>query len=72
MERAMIDTYAADMDRACAALRPETVDAAIAVAGWPDTVRGFGPVKLAARRRAEETRAGLLAALDRPILSSAA
>ena len=72
MERAMIAAYAEDMARACAALRPGTVDAAVALAGWPDTVRGFGPVKLAARRRADETRAGLLAALDRPILSSAA
>jgi indolepyruvate ferredoxin oxidoreductase len=72
MERAMIDQYAADLDRAIAALRPQTIDAAVALAAWPDTVRGFGPVKLANRRRAEETRTGLLAALERPILSSAA
>jgi indolepyruvate ferredoxin oxidoreductase len=72
MERAMIDAYAADIARAIAALRPETVDAAAALADWPDLVRGFGPVKLGHRRRAEEVRTGLLAALDRPVLSSAA
>ncbi len=72
MERAMIDQYAADLDRAIAALRPQTIDAAVALAAWPDTVRGFGPVKLANRRRAEETRTGLLAALERPKLSAAA
>jgi indolepyruvate ferredoxin oxidoreductase len=72
MERAMIDEYGADMARAAAALRPATLDAAVALAAWPDLVRGFGPVKLANRRRAEETRTGLLATLDRPVMSSAA
>jgi indolepyruvate ferredoxin oxidoreductase len=72
MERAMIDEYGADIARAAAALRPTTLDAAVALAGWPDLVRGFGPVKLANRRRAEETRTGLLAALNRPVMSSAA
>jgi indolepyruvate ferredoxin oxidoreductase len=72
MERAMIDEYGADMARAAAALRPATLDAAVALAAWPDLVRGFGPVKLANRRRAEEARTGLLAALDRPVMSSAA
>jgi indolepyruvate ferredoxin oxidoreductase len=72
MERAMVDEYAADMARACAALSPATLDTAVALAGWPDMVRGFGPVKEANRARAEAARQGLLSRLAAPIMAEAA
>ncbi|MBN9561575.1 MAG: indolepyruvate ferredoxin oxidoreductase family protein [Alphaproteobacteria bacterium] len=64
-ERAMVDTYAADMREALAALSPATLDTAVALAELPDSVRGFGPVKLANWRRAQERRTALLARLHR-------
>ncbi|MBI4740010.1 MAG: indolepyruvate ferredoxin oxidoreductase family protein [Betaproteobacteria bacterium] len=48
--------YEADLDLLpqCATSQPET---ALALAGWPDSVRGFGPVKQAAIKIAGEKRA---------------
>jgi len=65
-ERALRDTYVADLRAALKALRPDTLDAAVALAELPDMVRGFGPVKDANRRKAEARRAMLLARLVAP------
>ena len=63
MERALIEQYIADLHAALAGLRSETLDTAVAIASLPDTIRGFGPVKDANRRQAEEQRRVLLARL---------
>jgi indolepyruvate ferredoxin oxidoreductase len=63
MERALIEQYIGDLRSAMAALRPETLDVAVAIAQLPDMIRGFGPVKDANRVKAEEQRRVLLARL---------
>ncbi len=65
-ERALLDTYIADLRAALAALRPDTLDTAVALAELPDMIRGFGPVKDANRAKAEIRRATLLARLAAP------
>ena len=57
---------------AAAALRPETLDTAVALADIPNHIRGFGPVKDKAMADAVPQRAALLAALDaRPVALAA-
>jgi len=63
MERALIEQYIGDLRTVLAALRPETLDTAVAIALLPDMIRGFGPVKDANRRKAEAQRPALLARL---------
>ena len=63
MERALMQQYAGDLHTVVAALRPERLDVAVAIAQLPDTIRGFGPVKEANRVKAEEQRRTLLARL---------
>jgi indolepyruvate ferredoxin oxidoreductase len=60
MERLLIDQYIGDLRVALAALRPDTLDVAVAIAQLPDMIRGFGPVKDANRLKAEEQRRVLL------------
>jgi indolepyruvate ferredoxin oxidoreductase len=60
MERALIEQYIGDLRAALVALRPDTLDVAVAVAQLPDMIRGFGPVKDANRMKAEEQRRALL------------
>lgn len=59
-ERALRDAYVTDLRTVLAALRPETLDTAIALADLPDMIRGFGPVKDANRRKIEASRTLLL------------
>jgi len=66
MERALIAQYEADMTAALAALRPDTQDAARALAALPMQIRGFGPVKAAAVATAAQRRAEILATLHEP------
>ncbi len=61
MERALIAEYEADMAQIIPAIRPETRDAAIALARLPLDIRGFGPVKEANARKAAKRRETLLA-----------
>jgi indolepyruvate ferredoxin oxidoreductase len=63
MERALIEQYISDLRSALAVLRPDTLDAALALAQLPDMIRGFGPVKEANRLKAEDQRRMLLAQL---------
>jgi indolepyruvate ferredoxin oxidoreductase len=66
-ERALIEEYSGDLRRVLAALRPETMETAIALASLPETIRGFGPVKDNARAKAAARRGELLRALERPV-----
>ena len=64
-EVALIQTYIADLNAALKALRPETLDVAVALAELPDMIRGFGPVKDANRAKAEARKKVLLAQLSK-------
>jgi indolepyruvate ferredoxin oxidoreductase len=72
MERALIEQYIGDLHAVMAALRPETIDVAVAIAHLPDMIRGFGPVKDANRVKAEEQRGALLGRLTAAPLPVAA
>ncbi|MFO8127031.1 indolepyruvate ferredoxin oxidoreductase family protein [Yoonia sp.] len=63
MERALIKQYEADMAEVQRMLRPDTRDAAIALAALPRDIRGFGPVKDANVRKTAKRREELLAVL---------
>ena len=65
-ERALIEHYIEDMRRVLASLTPARLETAIALASLPSDIRGFGPVKDAARAKAEAKRLDLLAAMDAP------
>jgi indolepyruvate ferredoxin oxidoreductase len=60
MERALIRQYIGDLHAVMDALRPDTLDVAVAIAQLPDGIRGFGPVKDANRVQAQEQRSALL------------
>ncbi|SIO08963.1 indolepyruvate ferredoxin oxidoreductase [Rhodovulum sp. ES.010] len=62
-ERAAIRRYEADTREVLDTVRPETRDAAVALAELPLKVRGFGPVKRTAEDEAEARRAELLATI---------
>lgn len=61
MERQLIADYEADVALILDRLRGDNLPAAVELAGWPEAVRGFGPVKqdsaLAGRRQREAARA---------------
>ena len=63
MERGLIRQYEADVAEVLSKVRPQTMDAAVALAELPLSIRGFGPVKAANVARAEKRREELLAAL---------
>jgi indolepyruvate ferredoxin oxidoreductase len=65
-ERALRVTYVGDLRAVLAALRPDTLDTAVALAELPDMIRGFGPVKDANRVKSEVRREMLLARLAAP------
>jgi len=72
MERALIAQYEGDMAEVLATLRPNTRDAAIALAALPLQIKGFGPVKAKAAQAAAKRRAELLAVLRAPETRAAA
>ncbi|MFT5742478.1 MAG: indolepyruvate ferredoxin oxidoreductase [Paracoccaceae bacterium] len=63
MERALISQYENDMAEVIRVMRPDTRDAAIALAALPLQIRGFGPVKAKAEIVAAKRREELLAVL---------
>ena len=63
MERALIQQYERDMDEALRNQKPETLDAAVALAELPLQIRGFGPVKAANEAKAAKRREELLVVL---------
>ena len=72
MERALIKEYERDMAEVLKTMRPDTRDAAIALAALPLDIRGFGPVKEANARKAAKRREELLAVLRAAPLQQAA
>ena len=72
MERALIKEYEADMREVLQILRPDTREAAIALARLPLDIRGFGPVKEANARKAAKRREELLAVLRAQPMQQAA
>ncbi|ETX29817.1 indolepyruvate ferredoxin oxidoreductase family protein [Roseivivax isoporae] len=63
MERALIRQYEADMGEWLPQADPARMDALVALAELPLSIRGFGPVKMANAAKAEKRREELLAAL---------
>jgi indolepyruvate ferredoxin oxidoreductase len=63
MERALIRQYEADMAEFLPQARPETMDALVALAELPLTIRGFGPVKERNAEKAAKQREDLIAML---------
>ncbi|MDX1821497.1 MAG: indolepyruvate ferredoxin oxidoreductase family protein [Paracoccaceae bacterium] len=61
MERALIAQFEADMAEVLAKVTPATMDAAVALAELPLSIRGFGPVKEANEAKAAKRREELLA-----------
>ncbi|MCD2172493.1 indolepyruvate ferredoxin oxidoreductase family protein [Rhizobium sp. C4] len=61
LERRLIEDYAAMVDALCKGLTPETLELACEIAGLPDMVRGYGPVKLEAAAKFEAKKTALLA-----------
>jgi len=72
MERALIAEYERDMSDVAAHVRPDTQEAAIALARLPLDIRGFGPVKQANADRAAKRRTELRADLHARRLRDAA
>ncbi|MDX2101212.1 MAG: indolepyruvate ferredoxin oxidoreductase family protein [Alphaproteobacteria bacterium] len=63
MERGLIDLYTADVERLIREMDRVELEAAIALAAIPASIRGFGPVKEANHRAAMAERAELLTKL---------
>ena len=61
-ERALIELYRSHLDEIVRDLKTANHSAALALAVWPDEIRGYGPVKEKAIDAAEETAAARLAA----------
>ncbi|MGY6411938.1 MAG: indolepyruvate ferredoxin oxidoreductase family protein [Alkalilacustris sp.] len=63
MERRLVRQYEADMAEVLERVTPETLDAAVALAELPLTIRGFGPVKAENAANAAKRREELLAVI---------
>jgi indolepyruvate ferredoxin oxidoreductase len=63
-ERALIEQYVGDLRGIASSLRADNLEAAVALADLPDTIRGFGPVKDANRAEAQTLRGELLQRLQ--------
>ena len=61
LERDLLARFEADFETIAARLKPENLDAAIALAQLPSTIKGFGPVKALAAHAALERRRRLMA-----------
>jgi len=72
MERALIKEYEQDMAELLQIMRPDTMEAAVALAGLPRDIRGFGPVKEANAVKAAKRREELLAVLRAKPMQAAA
>jgi indolepyruvate ferredoxin oxidoreductase len=60
-ERALVRQYEDDITRLLGELTPERLDRAVELAGLPDQISGFGPVREQRMAQAAERRAALLA-----------
>jgi len=71
-ERAMIDEYFDDIRLVAAQLHGDNHELASDLLSWPESVRGFGDIKLAAHREARQRREALRSALQNPARDSRA
>jgi indolepyruvate ferredoxin oxidoreductase len=62
-EQGMIQDYLADLDLVSQHLDSRNHALALDLLSWPESVRGFGDIKLSALEAAQERRAGLRATL---------
>ena len=62
MERALIAQYEADMATVLPAVTADTLEVVVALAELPLQIRGYGPVKEAAEKKAAKRREELLVA----------
>lgn len=60
MERRLIEDYERTLQEILPALSPERLDLAVEIAGIPETIRGYGPVKAAAIETAVQREKDLL------------
>ncbi len=72
MERALIKQYETDMVEVLQLLRPDTKEAAVALAKLPLDIRGFGPVKETNAAKVAKRREELLAVLRAAPMQQAA
>ena len=63
MERALIKQYERDMVEVFDKVKPETMEAAVALAALPLEIRGYGPVKEASEAKAAKRREELLSVI---------
>jgi indolepyruvate ferredoxin oxidoreductase len=71
-ERALIETYEADIRRICQTLEAGRCSLAAALADWPSEARGFGPVKRLGMAKALALREQRWAAYAQPPMAMAA
>ncbi|WP_048647569.1 indolepyruvate ferredoxin oxidoreductase family protein [Nitratireductor soli] len=64
MERRLLADYESDLDRIEGLVSPRRLEAAAALASVPALIRGFGHIKEANARKAEQERARLVARLE--------
>ncbi|HJW57831.1 MAG TPA: indolepyruvate ferredoxin oxidoreductase family protein [Burkholderiaceae bacterium] len=65
-ERALIAQYEATVDTLLATLRPDNLEYATEIARLPESIRGYGPIKLRSMEAARQREAELLAAWGTP------
>ena len=72
LERALAAEYEASIERLLQRLDASGLDAAVALAGWPEPIRGFGEVKLRSVQLARQRRVALFAAYEAGAAASVA
>jgi indolepyruvate ferredoxin oxidoreductase len=72
MERRMVDDYLADIDLAVRCLDSSNHKLAVDLLDWPESVRGFGDIKLGALEQVRRRRNELRQAMEKPARDSAA
>jgi indolepyruvate ferredoxin oxidoreductase len=70
-ERALISEYAATVEQLLAGLTPANHALAVEIASIPETIRGYGHVKIRHLKLAEKQRAELLAKFTAPVEQTA-
>jgi indolepyruvate ferredoxin oxidoreductase len=64
-ERALIGEYESVIDGILTALTPDRMKSALALAKLPESIRGYGPIKMASIEEARLRRIALLTAFDK-------
>lgn len=66
MERALIEDYEKTVERLLSGLRADTLATAAEIARLPETIRGFGPIKLRNAAAAKAKQAELMGRFGEP------